>query len=49
MENLGKTIYIAGLILSIFIRISFILKKKNTKANIDRKCVIDIIMLTLVL
>ena len=46
---LGKIIYIAGLILSIFIRITFILKKKNTKANIDRKSFIDILLLILIL
>jgi protein-S-isoprenylcysteine O-methyltransferase Ste14 len=48
MGNLGKIIYIAGLILSIFIRATFILKKKNTKANIDRKSFIDILMLILI-
>jgi protein-S-isoprenylcysteine O-methyltransferase Ste14 len=49
MENLGKIIYIVGLVLSIFIRIAFILKKKNTKTNIDRKSLIDILMLILIL
>ena len=49
MGNLGKIIYIAGLILSIFIRATFILKKKHTKANIDRKSFIDILMLTFIL
>jgi len=49
MGNLGKIIYIAALILSIFIRATFILKKKNTKANIDRKSFNDILMLILIL
>lgn len=49
MENLGKIIYIVGLVLSIFIRIAFILKKKNTKAIIDRKSFIDILMVILIL
>jgi len=49
MGNLGKTIYIAGLILSIFIRATFILKNKKSKANIDRKSFIDILMLILIL
>jgi protein-S-isoprenylcysteine O-methyltransferase Ste14 len=49
MEDIGKTIYIAGLILLLFIRATFILKKKNTKKNIDRKSFIDILMLILIL
>lgn len=45
---LGKIIYIAGLILCIFIRVAFILKKRNTKANIDRKSFVDIYMTLLI-
>lgn len=49
MEDIGKTIYIIGLIISVFIRVTFILKKKNTKTNIDRKSLIDLSMLFLIL
>lgn len=49
MEDIGKTIYIAGLILLLFIRGIFFLKKKNIKKNIDRKSFIDILMLILIL
>jgi len=49
MGNLGKTIYITGLIIGVFIRVTFIFKKKNIKTNIDRKSLIDLSMLFLIL
>jgi len=45
---LGKVIYIVGIMLFVLIRITFILRKKKNRISIDRKTIIDILMLILI-
>jgi hypothetical protein len=48
MEDIGKIVYITGLIILLFMRTFFSLKKKNIKKSVDRKDFIDISMLILI-